>query len=218
MIYQSYKANYKMKGGQTYQNKLEKEIINGVSCGSTHNLNVHHINYVKGLKAYEYPKESLITLCEKCHEKLHIEKNMKLLDNVNIGDKYAYDHSDFTNYNLVSDIDYISKTITLMGVDTGGGWDSIWFKSYTFDGFDKFCYPYIFDNEEDFSLEILAKDLIILENHFKEKNINIFISQMVQNEQDIYKSYANIKVFLDSDELLKENIIIINNMNFKIKI
>lgn len=24
------------------------------------------------------------------------------------------------------------------------------------------------------------------------------------NEQDIYKSYANIKVFLDSDELLKE--------------
>lgn len=205
MIYQSYKSQLQDERWLDLSKQIrERDNQFCVFCGSTHNLNVHHINYVKGLKAYEYPKESLITLCEKCHEKLHIEKNMKLLDNVNIGDKYAYDHSDFTNYNLVSDIDYISKTITLMGVDTGGGWDSIWFKSYTFDGFDKFCYPYIFDNEEDFSLEILAKDLIILENHFKEKKHKYFYFIDGANEQDIYKSYANIKVFLDSDELLKE--------------
>lgn len=40
-------------------------------CGSKHNLQVHHIKYSSGKKAWEYPNLDLITLCEECHQKVH---------------------------------------------------------------------------------------------------------------------------------------------------
>lgn len=40
-------------------------------CKSVKELNVHHTYYTKGAKAWEYPNESLVTLCRSCHEKLH---------------------------------------------------------------------------------------------------------------------------------------------------
>lgn len=41
-------------------------------CGDTTTfLHVHHIYYQPKLKAWEYDPESLITLCEKCHELAH---------------------------------------------------------------------------------------------------------------------------------------------------
>lgn len=40
-------------------------------CGSkTDTLNVHHTYYEKGNAPWEYPPESLHTLCESCHEEL----------------------------------------------------------------------------------------------------------------------------------------------------
>jgi len=36
-------------------------------CGDTNNLQVHHCYYESGLKPWEYPGESLITLCNHCH-------------------------------------------------------------------------------------------------------------------------------------------------------
>lgn len=39
-------------------------------CGDTSTtLNVHHVAYIKGLMAWEYPACMLKTLCEPCHEK-----------------------------------------------------------------------------------------------------------------------------------------------------
>lgn len=39
-------------------------------CRSTTKfLNVHHIEYFDNKKAWEYPDELLITLCQDCHEK-----------------------------------------------------------------------------------------------------------------------------------------------------
>jgi 5-methylcytosine-specific restriction endonuclease McrA len=40
-------------------------------CGSTENLVVHHKDYLDNKKAWEYPDDMLITLCEDCHSKLH---------------------------------------------------------------------------------------------------------------------------------------------------
>lgn len=40
-------------------------------CGSTENLNVHHIYYKDGRHAWEYPNSALITLCQKCHQLVH---------------------------------------------------------------------------------------------------------------------------------------------------
>ena len=47
-------------------------------CGSKHNLQVHHIKYSSGKKAWEYPNLDLITLCEDCHKKVHADKNHDL--------------------------------------------------------------------------------------------------------------------------------------------
>lgn len=34
-------------------------------------LQVHHIGYIKGKKAWEYLDYMLVTLCEKCHKEEH---------------------------------------------------------------------------------------------------------------------------------------------------
>jgi 5-methylcytosine-specific restriction endonuclease McrA len=35
-------------------------------------LHVHHKQYAKGRLAWEYPDDELITLCESCHEEMHV--------------------------------------------------------------------------------------------------------------------------------------------------
>ena len=39
--------------------------------------NVHHTYYVANRKVWEYPKDTLITLCKKCHKKRHKECDTK---------------------------------------------------------------------------------------------------------------------------------------------
>ncbi|MHB9110427.1 MAG: HNH endonuclease [Armatimonadota bacterium] len=41
-------------------------------------LTVHHSYYEKGLKPWEYPNESLVTLCEECHrgDYLNVQKDL----------------------------------------------------------------------------------------------------------------------------------------------
>lgn len=36
-------------------------------------LNVHHKEYIKGRKPWEYENEQLLTLCEECHEIEHLK-------------------------------------------------------------------------------------------------------------------------------------------------
>lgn len=40
-------------------------------CLSKDNLHVHHTYYQSGILPWEYPDESLITLCKNCHEYVH---------------------------------------------------------------------------------------------------------------------------------------------------
>lgn len=44
------------------------------------NMHVHHTYYQEGLDPWEYPKESLQTLCWDCHEKLHENTDIPHLD------------------------------------------------------------------------------------------------------------------------------------------
>ena len=44
-------------------------------CGSTHNLNVHHLFYKKGKLAWEYPLSNFVVLCKDCHSKVHANKD-----------------------------------------------------------------------------------------------------------------------------------------------
>lgn len=42
-------------------------------CGTTNDLNVHHLRYLIGRKPWEYENTDLITLCGDCHKKWHEE-------------------------------------------------------------------------------------------------------------------------------------------------
>lgn len=53
-----------------------------VYCGEVHNLQVHHKYYSKypnGFRVYpwNYPDDALITLCDRCHKKVHNKKKTK---------------------------------------------------------------------------------------------------------------------------------------------
>jgi 5-methylcytosine-specific restriction endonuclease McrA len=41
-----------------------------VLCASRSSLQVHHSYYVAKRMAWEYPRESLVTLCDACHGKI----------------------------------------------------------------------------------------------------------------------------------------------------
>ena len=45
-----------------------------VECGSTKNIQVHHLIYRNGHHLLEYNVNELIPLCKKCHKKIHDDK------------------------------------------------------------------------------------------------------------------------------------------------
>lgn len=57
---------------------LKRDGFKCLLCGSKHRLNVHHSRYIDGKKAWEYPKDLLVTLCEECHKKVHANVNHDL--------------------------------------------------------------------------------------------------------------------------------------------
>ena len=40
-------------------------------CGSTINLQIHHLRYLKDKYAWEYKMKDLVVLCECCHKRKH---------------------------------------------------------------------------------------------------------------------------------------------------
>lgn len=57
---------------------LERDKHQCILCGSSSNLQVHHLRYSEGKKAWEYPNAALVTLCDECHQKVHSDPNHKL--------------------------------------------------------------------------------------------------------------------------------------------
>lgn len=45
-----------------------------VECGSTKNIQVHHLIYRKGHHLWDYSVDELLPLCKKCHQKVHDDK------------------------------------------------------------------------------------------------------------------------------------------------
>ena len=43
-------------------------------------LHIHHKYYIKGLRAWEYKNDALITLCQTCHENLHKDQETPIYD------------------------------------------------------------------------------------------------------------------------------------------
>ena len=71
--FMTYKEQLKDPRWQRVQSEIrERDKYKCRICGDTTTfLHVHHIYYQPNMKAWEYDKESLITLCENCHEFAH---------------------------------------------------------------------------------------------------------------------------------------------------
>ena len=58
---------------------LERDQWQCVACWDNKTtLNVHHIDYVKRKKPWEYEDDELVTLCDDCHNELHSESKIQL--------------------------------------------------------------------------------------------------------------------------------------------
>lgn len=54
------------------QKILKRDNFKCTACGAKHNLQVHHTYYIGNHNyPWAYPDESLITLCEECHNHYH---------------------------------------------------------------------------------------------------------------------------------------------------
>ena len=72
-----------LKDGRWQRRRLEimqRDDFKCRECGTTNDLNVHHIRYIAGRKPWEYDDGDLVTLCGKCHNKLHEEIAQKEVD------------------------------------------------------------------------------------------------------------------------------------------
>ena len=65
------------------QKILKRDNYTCQKCGSIKNLQVHHLKYIKDRNPWEYPNKLLITLCGKCHTKIHAEQTPNKTSNEN---------------------------------------------------------------------------------------------------------------------------------------
>ena len=69
-----------LKDGRWQRKRLEvmqRDHFKCTCCGTTSDLNVHHLRYIDGHKPWEYNNDDLITLCGKCHKEAHEEISRK---------------------------------------------------------------------------------------------------------------------------------------------
>ena len=62
------------------QSILTRDMHLCTECHINENLQVHHIYYIVGNHAWDYPNKALITLCDKCHKKWHDNNELEFRD------------------------------------------------------------------------------------------------------------------------------------------
>ena len=169
---------------------LERDNYTCQKCGATSHLNVHHLVYDSGRKAWEYPNDKLITLCERCHAIEH--KTTRPY----VGEVYKYEHSGYTNYMVCYGINKMKKEVYLLGLDDGGSMSSPLFECVSFNTFS-FRYSQMFgfwDNlfqEESFWQESLIRILVSIYNN---KVKNFYVSGFTYPDKSVLE-YARKTVW-----------------------
>lgn len=159
-------------------------------CGAKSHLNVHHLVYEDGRLAWEYPNEKLITLCEQCHAKEH--KTTRPY----VGEVYAYEHSDYTNYMVCYGVNKTKQEVYLVGVDNGGSATSPHFECVQFDVFSS-EYEQLYGfwdksfQEEAYWQEVLARILVAI---YDDKVKTFYINGFVYPKNSVF-NYAKKNVW-----------------------
>ena len=78
---------------------MNRDEFRCLNCHASDNLTVHHLHYETGLKLWEYDNESLVTLCNDCHNSLH--KELVKLSGI-IAFNLLIGHVDLSQFNLYS--------------------------------------------------------------------------------------------------------------------
>lgn len=73
MTVDDYRWFLKLPQWRSYSDRIKKRDNNTCQdCGTTENLQVHHIRYIyDGRQPWQYPEEYVITLCDNCHFNWH---------------------------------------------------------------------------------------------------------------------------------------------------
>jgi 5-methylcytosine-specific restriction endonuclease McrA len=65
---------YNLQDGRWQKKRLEilsRDKFECLNCHESNNLQVHHLHYEANLKPWEYDNDSLVTLCDLCHDIIH---------------------------------------------------------------------------------------------------------------------------------------------------
>ena len=93
---------------------LERDNHKCTKCGATVNLQVHHLSYVVGRKAWEYGNENFITLCKFCHK---VEHNIHPKERFYM--VFPFEDTKFYELRSAVDIKVLLKMCEMSEYDTG---------------------------------------------------------------------------------------------------
>lgn len=119
-------------------------------------LHVHHKYYTDGKLPWEYRSDALVTLCENCHSWVHRNCPTDEID-LKIGDVIYHPHSDYDNYGIIFSIDYNTKNISSIMIDSGSGYPDCVIYHFDFNHYNVLFYKEegFFEDEENFYAERL---------------------------------------------------------------
>lgn len=63
-----------LSDGRWQKKRLEifkRDNFECLNCHEPNQISVHHLHYENGVKPWEYDNDSLVTLCDRCHDILH---------------------------------------------------------------------------------------------------------------------------------------------------
>lgn len=75
---EEYNKQLQTKTWQRKRNKILAKAMYLCSCCKCFEcLEIHHLYYIRGNKAWDYPDKALIVLCRECHQKWHDEHQIE---------------------------------------------------------------------------------------------------------------------------------------------
>ena len=163
-------------------------------CGAQDKyLHVYHREYFDGFFPWEYPDSTLVTLCEDCHKYIHDNAHAKSID-VEIGQVFLHEHSDYTNTAIVYHVDYLNKRIYTIECDDCAGYDSIYDNVNTYDYFHK-KYDAISCNKDE-TIWLFETWFVYVSDHLEETPI-----EFRYNYDEIIRRNPYLQEILDNREL-----------------
>lgn len=174
-------------------------------------LNVHHIHYNRGAAPWDYDNSELITLCESCHKMEHSKINEQIY-NLRIGDLICYWHSDYKNYGIVYDVDFINMKAKLASVDDGGDYtkflleEMVIQKDGTLTVYQNIPVKRVKDFCDDYFWDCIVCNVAKVKENYKRRNHADYDVFRLDVMDELKRFASNYKTILDNNSILRDYI------------